>query len=104
MIMYRVNSRVLPSVLEEFLEYLSEFIHYQLFNSLFASAASKFPSIWENNSLVEYWKHTRSVPTYQEISTFMLKLMVLPQSTPEDERIFSKVIENSMKLQNKFLL
>ena len=39
--------------------------------------------------------------TYQEISTFMLKLMVLPQSTPEDERIFSKVIRNSTKVQNK---
>ena len=56
---------------------------------------------WENRSIVEFWKHLKGVPSYQETATFMLKLTALPQSTAEVERTFSKLNNNKTKLRNK---
>ena len=56
---------------------------------------------WENTSIVEFWKNMRGVPSYKELSTFMLKLTALPQSTAEVERTFSKLNNNKTKLRNK---
>ncbi|KAK4319067.1 hypothetical protein Pmani_009961 [Petrolisthes manimaculis] len=56
---------------------------------------------WENHSVVEFWNPMRAVPSYKEVSTFMLKIMALPQSTAEVERTFSKLNNNKTKLRNK---
>ena len=50
---------------------------------------------------MEFWKNMRGVPSYKELSTFMLKLTALPQSTAEVERTFSKLNNNKTKLRNK---
>ena len=56
---------------------------------------------WENKSIVEFWKHMRGVSSYKELSTLMLKITALPQSTAEVERTFSKLNNNKTKLWNR---
>ena len=46
---------------------------------------------WENKEIVAFWQGIYLLPEYCDLTSFMLEVTALPQSTAEVERTFSKV-------------
>ena len=56
---------------------------------------------WENKEIVAFWRGIYLLPEYCDLTSFMLEVTVLPQSTAEVERTFSKANGNKTEVGSR---